>query len=125
LPNGRRIATVANLVDLLPTCLGLMGVEYVNQTLGRDLLVPREEAARFSFLIGGLATDDFLMRVPPSGPARLFRYLGAAPTKNVALEFPDEVQRLERLYRDLNATAEWMLHHNAPADFHASSDTSR
>jgi phosphoglycerol transferase MdoB-like AlkP superfamily enzyme len=77
IPEGRRIATVASLVDVLPTCLGLMGIPYLNTTLGRDLLAPHPARAQFALAGGGLLTNDFLLRVDPRGHARLHRYRSA------------------------------------------------
>ena len=114
LVEGRRIDTPASLVDLLPTALTLMGVPYRNQTLGRDILVPRPPERRFAFFAGGLVTDDLLLKEAPDGTTRLFRYRSARATEDVALELPAEHERLARLYRALHETARYLLYHNPP-----------
>ncbi|MFL6648212.1 MAG: LTA synthase family protein [Sulfurifustaceae bacterium] len=111
--HGRRISTVASLVDLLPTTLSLMGVPHVNNTLGRDLLAARPAREHLALLPEGILTDEFLLRLDPRG-ARLYRYRSTTPTKDVSSEQPEKVAELQRLRAALYETSKYLLRHNAP-----------
>jgi phosphoglycerol transferase MdoB-like AlkP superfamily enzyme len=111
---GRRVDTVASLVDVLPTALGLMGVPYVNATLGRDLLAPRPADRQFAMANGGVVTNEFLLRVDARGRSRLHRYRSDAATVDVSERYPAETATLRRLYEGVRETARYMLYHNPP-----------
>jgi phosphoglycerol transferase MdoB-like AlkP superfamily enzyme len=111
-----RVGHVASLVDLLPTCLSLMGRPYTNATLGRDLLAPRPAAERFAFLGDGLVTEDYLLKVDPVGRGHLHAYRSETPLTDLAATLPDETARLLARYGLLHDTSQYLLHHNAPFD---------
>jgi phosphoglycerol transferase MdoB-like AlkP superfamily enzyme len=111
---GRKIETVASLVDLLPTALGLMGVPYYNQTLGRDLLVARPASERFALIPDGLLDDEFLYREGPDGRPRLYRYRDRDPARDLHEQYPEKVRDLKGRRVALYETARYLLHHNPP-----------
>lgn len=111
---GQQIDTVASLVDVLPTSLGLMGLPYVNKTLGRDLLVPRPADQHFALLPDGLLTDEFLLRENPKGGHNLYRYRSHSPITDVAGHYPQKLEQLAKLRSALYETARYLLHHNKP-----------
>jgi phosphoglycerol transferase MdoB-like AlkP superfamily enzyme len=113
-PPGRS-DIIASLVDVLPTSLALMGVPHLNQTLGRDLLVPRARERRFALVPDGLLTDEFLLRSGPGG-AKLFRYRSDAPTRELHESLLAETRELQRLREALYETARYMLYHNKPRE---------
>jgi phosphoglycerol transferase MdoB-like AlkP superfamily enzyme len=111
---GRRIDTVASLVDVLPTALGFMGVPYLNTTLGRDLLGPRPADQQFALANDGVVTNEFLLRVDARGRSRLHRYTSDAATVDVSARYPEETVALRRLHDAVRETARYMLYHNPP-----------
>lgn len=111
----RRIDTVASLVDVLPTCLSLMGIPYLNTTLGRDLFAPRPAEEQFAYVHpGGVVNNEFLMRNGPGGESRLYRYRTEQATQDVAQAYPEETARLTRLVKALEETARYLMYHNPP-----------
>lgn len=112
--DGRRIDTVASLVDVLPTCLNLVGIPHLNMALGRDLLVSRPPNQHFALVPNGVLTDEFLFRVDPRGEPHLYRYRSNAETSDVRDQFPEETLRLRSLYEGLYETSKYLMHHNPP-----------
>ena len=115
---GRRIDFTASLPDSLPTALSLIGVPYLNTSLGRDLLNLGPGARHFS-LIGftGVLDDEFYFRLDPGGP-RLFRYRSEKGAEDVHERYPEKLAELRRLHDALYETSKYMLYHN-PARAHA------
>ncbi|MDH3671882.1 MAG: sulfatase-like hydrolase/transferase [Gammaproteobacteria bacterium] len=111
---GRRIDTVASLVDAMPTYLSLMGISYLNTTLGRDLLASRPDDQHFALVPNGLLTDEFLLRVDPRGEFQLYRYRSDTPTVDLREQLPEEMARLRRLYEGLYETSKYLMHYNPP-----------
>jgi phosphoglycerol transferase MdoB-like AlkP superfamily enzyme len=111
---GARNTSVASLVDLLPTALGIMRVPHLNKTLGRDLLVERPAAHRFALVPDGVLTDEFFLRVSPGGGAHLYAYRSNDPVADLRERLPDTAQELHRLREGLYQLSLYLLHHNAP-----------
>jgi phosphoglycerol transferase MdoB-like AlkP superfamily enzyme len=111
---GRKIDTVASVVDILPTCFSLMGVPYLNTGLGRDLLMPRSADQHFAYVPHGVLTDEFFLRTDPRGEAHLHRYRSETPTVDVKDRFPEETVRLRRLYAALTETSKYLMYNNPP-----------
>lgn len=112
---GRRIETVASLVDLLPTSLSLMSVPYRNQTMGRDLFAARPAREQFALIPDGLLDNEFLYRDGPGGKPRLYRYRSSDPAQDVHERYPDMVRELKRRRAALYETARYLLYHNPPS----------
>jgi len=117
----RAIDAPASEVDVLPTIAGLVGVPYVNTTLGRDLLDPRFDSSRFAFTIDehfrepkiGLVTGDIYLQIPTGGgPTRWADLRGDGATE-IAAEDPARARTLERLCRGLFEASRWLMYHNA------------
>ena len=113
-PGGRVIDTPASLLDLLPTALGILGVPYLNTTLGRDLFAPRAAEERFALLVDGLLDNEFLLKESPGGGYRLHRYRSQDPTRDLARDEPQKLAEMKRLREALRDTARYLLYHNPP-----------
>lgn len=113
-PGGRVIDTPASLLDLLPTALGVVGVPYLNTTLGRDLFAPRAADERFALLADGLLDHEFLLKESPAGGYRLHRYRSQDPTRDLARDEPEKLAQMTRLREALRDTARYLLYHNRP-----------
>jgi arylsulfatase A-like enzyme len=114
---GRIIDTTASLVDLLPTVLGLVGIPYVNKTLGRDLLVNRskeEHVAYIDSIYRGLLDDEFFLHIDPRGVQRLYRYRSNSPLADVKDLNPKRAAEMAQLYKAIHETSKYLLYHNRP-----------
>jgi phosphoglycerol transferase MdoB-like AlkP superfamily enzyme len=110
----RRYDQVASSVDILPTALGLLGVPYENQTLGRDLLVERPAEAHFAFLYNGLLDDELCLKPRPGGADRLYEYRVEGVLPEVSEGRPADLARMQEQFEALKAWCFYMLYHNAP-----------
>ncbi len=122
---GRTVDFTASSVDILPTVLGLIGVPYVNKTLGRDLLVERPKNEHFAFVTSyynGVLDDEFYLLIDAKGVSRLYRYRSDSPTEDVKARYPERAAEMERLCKAIYETSKYLLYHNPPADYHASSE---
>jgi phosphoglycerol transferase MdoB-like AlkP superfamily enzyme len=117
----RVIDTLASEVDVLPTIAGLVGVPYVNTTLGRDLLDSRFDSDRFAFTVDehyrepkiGLITADTYLQIPTGGGPTRWADLRGDGATGTADEQPERARTLERLCRGLYEASRWLMYHNA------------
>jgi phosphoglycerol transferase MdoB-like AlkP superfamily enzyme len=107
---GRRIATPTSSIDILPTCLTLMGVPYVNTAMGRDALLPRPPERSFAFLSNGLIQDDWFWRSERDGRTGLYRYASDEPEKDWRELDPERFERMSTTQGALREWALWRLH---------------
>jgi phosphoglycerol transferase MdoB-like AlkP superfamily enzyme len=122
---GRTIDTTGSLVDVLPTVLGLIGVPYLNKTLGRDLLVERPKDKHIAFIDSistGLLDDEFFLLIDPRGVQRLYRYRSDSPLEDVRDEYPERGAEMARLQEAIRETSRYLLYHNPPANLPVSSE---
>jgi phosphoglycerol transferase MdoB-like AlkP superfamily enzyme len=109
-----------SLIDLLPTVAGLLGIEYRNTTLGRDILLPAPEGERAvplvlregNFPLLGVVTSRYLMQMNADGSQPALYEVGSDEVVNVADRHPEEYARLSALARGLHETARVMLYSN-------------
>ena len=115
------ISEVASLVDLMPTVASLAGVEYLNTTMGRDVLQKAPEGSRIAPTIfqGGISpligavTKDFYVRMNADGSSSTLHDMHSEkPLENVAAQHPEEFKRLSEYARGLQETARYMMFHN-------------
>lgn len=121
----RVIEEAVGLTDLLPTVLGMVGMEFRNGATGRDMQQPAPEGERVvplvlregTFpLIGGV-TKDFLLQMEHDGSNPTLHDLSSqTPLDNVAERHPDEFARLLPLTRGLHETSRLMLYQNVRED---------
>jgi phosphoglycerol transferase MdoB-like AlkP superfamily enzyme len=110
---------IASQVDILPTVLGIVGVPYQIQTLGRDLFDESYDAKRAALIYTwhakpekfGIVDKDFLL-MSIAGKTSLFKYLSDAPAKDVSAEFPLVKKQLKNLSRGLIETGRYLMYHN-------------
>lgn len=121
----RVIEEAVGLVDLLPSVLGMAGMEFRNGALGRDIQQPAAEGDRVvplvlqegTFpLIGGV-TKDFLLQMQHDGSKPTLHDLASqTPLDDVAEQHPEEFRRLAELTRGLHETSRLMLYQNVRKD---------
>ena len=117
----RVIDTVASEVDVLPTIASMVGVGYVNTTLGRDLFDPRFDATRYAFTIAdhyrepkvGLVTADAYLQIGTANGQVRFVERDGDGTTDVAARNPTRVRDLTTLCRGLFEASRWLMYHNA------------
>ncbi len=79
LPRGERITESVSQMDILPTVMGLVRLEYDNYSFGRDLLDTASRMTHFAYLsewyrIGYIENDYyFIARLRGRGPKSLYR----------------------------------------------------
>lgn len=114
--------TVASELDLLPTVAGLVGIEYDNTTLGRDLLDKRFDDQRYAFTIShnkistlGLIGKNYYFRIQEDGSNPVLTDLNAQDTtKNLVQEHEALAQQMRELTFGIFETTKYLLHHNKP-----------
>ncbi len=113
------IDKVASQLDVVPTVASLVGIEYTNTTLGRDLFNPDFDEKRFAFTYSwherprriGLVDKEFYYLESPSRKG-LYRFLSEEPLKEVSSEFPEKLNQMKILCEGLYETSRYMLYNN-------------
>ncbi|MCH7764584.1 MAG: LTA synthase family protein [Candidatus Marinimicrobia bacterium] len=114
----RQIETVSGLADLMPTIAGLSGIEYMNRTLGRDILNVEDD---YAFIVNkkispssyGVLNKEYYLRIFRNGSGMEFHELKSDnPAKDVKNNYPDEVEIFRRMTEGVYETAKYMLYHN-------------
>lgn len=109
------------LVDVMPTVAGLLGLQYTNTTLGRDVLRPAPEGERASFVVlqegpqpvYGMVTRDFLVRMNHDGSnATMHDLASETPRDDVSENYPDIFQRLSQLARGTYESSRYLFYRN-------------
>ncbi len=109
-----RYDLAASSVDLLPTALGLLGLPYMNQTLGRDLLQERSAEEHFAYVYGSFLDDELCLREFPDGSRRIYEYRAPGVLPDVTEERPEDLARMSERYTAIDAWCYYMLYHNTP-----------
>jgi phosphoglycerol transferase MdoB-like AlkP superfamily enzyme len=117
----RVIDEAVNLVDVLPTVAGLLGLKYDSQTLGRDLQLSstgRDRAVPLvlvegSFPIIGAVTSELLVKMNCDGSEpSLHEIYSDSPQEDVSGRRPEEFERLRKVAHGAYETARYMLYDN-------------
>jgi hypothetical protein len=117
----RVIDEAVNLVDVLPTVAGLLGLKYDSQTLGRDLQLSstgRDRAVPLvlvegSFPIIGAVTSELLVKMNCDGSEpSLHEIYSDSPQEDVSGRHPEEFERLRKVAHGAYETARYMLYDN-------------
>lgn len=115
---NRQFETVCSLQDLMPTIAGLCGIEYVNKTMGRDVLkinkglafIVNKKLAPTSY---GVLDDAFYLRIFKDGSGMELHNLNSShPVKNILSENEELVTYYEKMTLGIQETAKYMLYHN-------------
>ena len=115
---------VASQVDILPTIASVTQTDYVNSTLGRDLLDERFDDNRYAFTIEhgggrmiGLLSDEyyFLTRFDGSD-AKLHRLDSETPRADVSALHPELTRIMAEYTAAMRDTTLYMRENNKPED---------
>jgi phosphoglycerol transferase MdoB-like AlkP superfamily enzyme len=115
---------VASQVDVLPTIASITQTDYIDSTMGRDLLDERFDENRYAFTIEhaggrtiGLLTDEFyfMMNFDGSG-VKLHRLDSATPRKDVSAQHPEITAKLTEYTAAMRDTIQYMRDNNKPED---------
>jgi phosphoglycerol transferase MdoB-like AlkP superfamily enzyme len=116
----RRLATVGSQIDVMPTILGLTGVPYRMQALGRDLLDPRFDDRRYAFTIyhdgvgeiGLMDADWYYIKKARSSVGTLHALASENPGTDMSGEEKAVAERFNRMLDDYYQTALYLLTNN-------------
>lgn len=117
----RVIESAVSLIDMVPTVAGLLGLEYTNRTLGRDLQTSdtgKERAVPLvlvegSFPIIGMVSQEFLLKMNFDGSdATLHSMTSPTPRDNIADQHPEKFEYLKDLTRGTYETSRYLLYKN-------------
>lgn len=119
-----RFDKVASQVDVLPTIASLTHTDYINSTLGRDLLDERFDDKRYAFaiehaggrVIGLLSDAYYLMMRFDGSDVKLHRLDSDTPRENVSAQHPDITQTLTGYTSAMRDTIQYMRENNKPGD---------
>ncbi|MDH5785827.1 MAG: LTA synthase family protein [Chromatiales bacterium] len=118
--SGNVVDSVASEVDVMTTLATLAGQPHLNTTLGRDLLNPAFDNARYAFIIRhaadtqiGVVDNEFFFRLSlQSGKRQLHHILGAEPRDNLIEKYPQRANEMETLTRALYESARYLSNNN-------------
>lgn len=109
----------------MPTLAGLLGMEYRNTTLGRDIQMPAPEGERSAFVVLregpapqiGMVTREHLARLNHDGEAATLHELYSdEPEQDRAGDDPQTFQNLFDLARGMYETSRYLFYDNAVND---------
>lgn len=125
LRGGVEYNMVASELDVMPTLAGIVGIPYLNTSLGRDLLeYPPDEGERYAFTITGqartprigLVSDDFYFHMLADGKKKsLHDYHSDSPRDDVSSMHPEVARRMQEMTRAFYETARYIRYFNAPS----------
>ena len=109
----------AQQVDVMPTLASLLNFPYVNKSMGRDLLDPRFDGTRNSFIIyhsdgpeiGIVDADTYFTMSANGSNAKLYDLRAEDPQRNT-IKDDKKIQQKQLLTKQLYETNRYMLTHN-------------
>ena len=118
---------VASQVDVLPTIAALTQTDYINSTMGRNLLDESFDDSRYAFtiehgggrVIGVLADDYYFMMNYDGSEARLHRLDSETPRDDVSAEHPEITQELAEYTASFRDTIQYIRENNKPDEINA------
>jgi phosphoglycerol transferase MdoB-like AlkP superfamily enzyme len=119
-----RFDKVASQVDVLPTVASITQTDYVNSTMGRDLLDERFDENRYAFTIEhgggrviGLLSDEYYFMMHFDGSdIRLHRLDSENPREDVSAQHPEIAKTLAEYTSAMRDTIQYMRENNKPGD---------
>lgn len=111
---------VASQVDVLPTIASLTHTDYVDTTLGRDLLNKSYDDKRYAFtiehhgdrVIGLLSRDYYLQMNYWGGHAVLHDLHSETPREDVSAQHPEVAASQEKLLQAMRSSIQYMRENN-------------
>ena len=113
---------VSMLPDLMPTIAGFAGINYYNQTLGRDLMNLRENQESFALTVGkkhafptiGIIGPQYYLTMYHDGTnINLYDLNEPGTPMNLKDNYPELSQRYSNLVQALYETSKYMLYNNS------------
>ncbi len=110
-----------SLLDLMPTAAALVGIDYVNTTMGRNIFAPSPEGERAVFVQAkagyhnaiGMITKNFAVRMLDDGSSLSLHELHSArPEQDVQASYPEKTKALSELLIGFYETSKFQLYHN-------------
>jgi hypothetical protein len=117
----RVIEAATSLVDVIPTIAGLLGIDYVNSTMGRDINGPAPEGERVVYTqtsrkrapVIGAITKNYMLRMRYDGSdAKLHDLHADDPSADVSAQFPEKAMLLKDLAKGIYETTKFQFYHN-------------
>jgi len=114
----QKIEKAGSLADVMPTVAGVSRIEYVNKTLGRDILTSDNHYAlvvnkKISPFSKGVLDGEKYIRVYLDGSGVEFHDLKSPhPGKDIKHDYPKEVDMFNNMANGIFETAKYMLYHN-------------
>ena len=115
----RVIEEATGLVDMVPTIAGLLGIDYVNSTMGRDINgpVPEGERAVYTQTSGkrapviGAVTKNYMLRMWHDGThVRLHDLHAEDPSVDISAQFPEKTMLLKDIARGTYETTKFQFY---------------
>ena len=114
------INDVSQLVDILPTVLGLTGKPYQNRTLGRDLLNGQIVNDPLTFITNNkmakphnaVIGEKYYLSKAYNGKIKLHNIASDKPLINIARKHPDIARDYLKRLNAIYETSKYMLYHN-------------
>jgi phosphoglycerol transferase MdoB-like AlkP superfamily enzyme len=115
----------ASEVDVMATVASIADIPYINNTLGRNLLDPKNDNKRLAFKIShnpampniGVISEDYFLTINADGTnLKLHEYHSDNPREDVSKKYPDTASTLSEYAIGLHETAKYLLYHNKPED---------
>ena len=115
---------VASQVDVLPTIASVTQTDYIDSTMGRDLLDARFDDSRYAFTIEhgggrviGLLSDEYYFMMQFDGSdAKLHRLDSDTPREDVSAQHPELSKKLAEYTAAMRDTIQYMRENNKPGD---------
>ena len=111
---------VASQVDILPTLAALTKTDYIDTTLGRDLLDEQFDDQRYAFTIEhhgdrtlGLLSNDFYLKMDYNGGKAVLHDLHSeTPREDVSAQHPEIASTLAQLLQAMRSSLQYIREHN-------------
>ena len=106
---------------MIPTIAGLLGIDYVNSTMGRDIHgpVPEGERAVYTQTSGkrapviGAVTKNYMLRMWHDGShVKLHDLHAGDPSADISAQFPEKTRLLKDIARGTYETTKFLFYHN-------------
>ncbi len=102
----------AGQIDIFPTVMGLLGINYTNNTFGEDLLEKNREYIFFSADNAiGCISDSLFYTWHNDGRESLYNYKNQS-SDNIIENYRDEAEKMKKYSFSMIQSAQYMIHNN-------------